>query len=80
MEKAEALSFFCSPNTLQVSPYVASEHDDRGLKRAEWDQREKINFSPLDPVTQESRVSLREPQPSVERMCLFEVRSGRLNL
>lgn len=53
--------------------------DDKRLKRAEWDQRDKINFSPLDPVTPKAqRESLRESQPSALRLGDFEVGSGRL--
>lgn len=48
---------------------MASEHDDKGLKRAEWDQREKINFSPLDPVTQEPRECLSGSPSQVCRGC-----------
>lgn len=67
-ETAET-GFFCSPSPLQVSPYMASEHDDKRLKRAEGDQREKINFSPLDPVTQEPRESLSGSPSQVCRGC-----------
>lgn len=71
--------FFCSPSPLQVSPYMASEHDDKRLKRAEWDQREKINFSPLDPVTQEPRESLSGSPSQVCRGCAT-LKSGRGSL
>lgn len=78
-EKAKAPSFFCSLNPLQVSPHMASEHDDKGLKRAEWDQREKINFSPLDPVTQEPRECLSGSPSQVCRRCA-SLKSGRGSL
>ena len=55
------------------------EEDDKRLKRAEQDQREKINFSPLDPVTPEPGESL-SGSPSRVRGGSgdFEVGSGRM--
>lgn len=55
------------------------EHDDKRLKRAERDQREKINFSPLDPVTPEPGESLSGSPSRVRRGSGdFEVGSGRM--
>ncbi|KAI4803425.1 hypothetical protein KUCAC02_006974, partial [Chaenocephalus aceratus] len=54
-----------------------SEHGDTRLKRAERDQRDTINFSPLDPVTPGAqRESRRESQLSAPRLGRFEVGSG----
>ncbi|KAK1906776.1 Elongation factor G [Dissostichus eleginoides] len=75
----ETVFFFSNSSAGAALSGFHSEHDDKRLKRAERDQRDKINFSSLDPVTPGAqRESRRESQLSAPRLGRFEVGSGEV--